>query len=82
MSNPVLKRFMNFADGLKFTRLFILTCVLFVLNLFIPDFIPFLDEILLGLFAIILAKLKKQKQIEDQGNVIEGEVINKESKNS
>lgn len=82
MLNPILKRFIDFADGLKFNRLFILTCVLFVLNLFIPDFIPFLDEILLGLFAIILAKIKKQKQIEDKGVVIEGEVINKNTGNN
>ena len=79
MINPIINRFMKFANELKFTKLFILICFLFIINLFIPDFIPFLDEILLGLFAVILAKIKNQKKLEDKGTIIEGEVIDTDS---
>lgn len=35
---------------------------LFVLDLIIPDFIPFIDEILLGLATLILARWKDRRQ--------------------
>ena len=34
--------------------------VLFVLNLFIPDVVPFADEIIMGLVAALLASLRKK----------------------
>ncbi|MCH8977533.1 MAG: hypothetical protein IH909_07945, partial [Proteobacteria bacterium] len=47
-----------------------------------PDFIPFIDEIILGLLAIILANWKKERKQDDEGTLIEGEIIdeNKESR--
>jgi hypothetical protein len=53
-------RFVEYAGELRFPKLLVLTVALFLLDLFIPDFIPFADEILLGLFAAILASLKKK----------------------
>ncbi len=49
-----------FAAGLRFPRLVLLAAVLFGLDLIIPDAIPFIDEILLGLLALILASIKKR----------------------
>ena len=46
---------------LRFPALFAITAVLFVLDFFTPDFIPFADEILLGLAAALLASWKKRK---------------------
>ncbi len=48
----------------------------------VPDFIPFIDEIILGLLAIILANWKKERNQDDEGTLIEGEIIdeNKESR--
>jgi len=40
---------------LKFPQLLVLTAGLFVLDLFIPDLIPFADEILLGLATALFA---------------------------
>lgn len=40
---------------LKFPQLFALTATLFVLDLLIPDLIPFADEILLGLATALFA---------------------------
>ncbi len=50
---------MRWASKLRFPWLFLLAATLLVVNLFIPDPIPFADEILLGLGAVMLSKLKK-----------------------
>ena len=73
--------FLSFADKLKFRNLFIIVVGLFVADLFVPDFIPLIDEIILGLLAIILANWKKERrQGKIEGNLIEGEVIDEEDK--
>jgi hypothetical protein len=55
-------RFLKYAGELRFPKLLVLTVALFAIDLFIPDFIPFVDEILLGLFAAILASLKQKRR--------------------
>ena len=73
--------FLSFADKLKFRNLFIIVISLFVADLFVPDFIPFIDEIILGLLTIILANWKKERrQEENEVNLIEGEVIDEEDR--
>ena len=49
----------RFARRLRFPQLFWLTAVLFLLDLLIPDLIPFADEILLGLATVLLGSWKK-----------------------
>lgn len=80
--NPsvLIAAFLSFANTLKFKNLFFIVICLFVINLFIPDFIPLIDEIILGLIAIILANLKKEKQQVKEGNLIEGEVVDDDKK--
>lgn len=56
----LLSRLMRFAAGLRFPKLLALTAALFILDLIIPDMIPFADEILLGLLSLLLASLKKR----------------------
>ena len=51
---------MRFAAGLRFPKLLAITVALFILDLIIPDMIPFADEILLGLLSLLLASLKKR----------------------
>ncbi len=73
--------FLAFADKLKYRNLFLIVIGLFAADLFVPDFIPLIDEIILGLLAIILANWKKERrQGEKEGNLIEGEVIDEEDK--
>ena len=55
------KRLMSFLESLRFPWLLLVTVVLFLVNVFIPDVIPFVDEILLGLFAVVLSRLKRKK---------------------
>ena len=56
--------FLRWARGLRFPELFFLTAGLFLLDLAIPDMIPFVDEILLGLATILLATWKRRKKDE------------------
>lgn len=46
---------------LGFPRLFLLTAALFVVNLVVPDPIPFVDELLLGLATLLLANWKRRE---------------------
>ena len=50
-----------FLARLRFPALFAVTALLFILDFFIPDIIPFADEILLGLGAALLGSWKKRK---------------------
>lgn len=52
----------RFASRLRFPQLFALTAVLFLLDLLIPDLIPFVDEVILGLATLLFAAWKKRKQ--------------------
>jgi hypothetical protein len=49
---------------LRFPTMFILTALLYGLNLLIPDVIPLADEILMGLVALLFASLRKKPENE------------------
>ena len=53
---------MKFASKLRFPWLFGITASLFVLDLFIPDFIPFADEILLALATLVLGSWRDKRK--------------------
>ncbi|QCO68046.1 hypothetical protein E4582_06185 [Luteimonas yindakuii] len=44
---------------LSYPRLFAVTAALFALTLFVPDPIPLVDELLLGLGTLLLARVKR-----------------------
>ncbi len=67
--------FLKNANQLRFRNLFFLVISLFLVDLLLPDFIPFIDEIILGLLAIILANWKKEKSQDKEGTLIEGEIV-------
>ena len=58
---------------LRFPYLFLLTAVLFVFDLAIPDVVPFADEILIGLVTLILASLKKKQPPPDDSELTNDE---------
>jgi hypothetical protein len=70
----------EFVNRLKFKNLFILITALLIIDLLIPDMIPMLDEIILGILAVILGNLKKKTSGNKSGTVIEGEVIDEEDR--
>ena len=60
MPSPIAGVLLRFAAGLRFPVLFGITAALFVLDLLIPDLVPFAHELLLGLATLILASLKRR----------------------
>lgn len=62
--NPVVAPLLRYASQLRFPWLVAVTATLFVLDLAIPDFIPFVDEVLLGLLTIVLASFRRRKRGE------------------
>ena len=60
--NAVIAPLLAYASRLRFPWLFAITLGLFVVDLFVPDPIPLLDEVLLGLLAIILGTLKRRRR--------------------
>lgn len=63
MSRILLKPFMRWAEKLRHPTLFRITALLFVVDLLVPDFIPFADEILLGLATMIFANWKNHGEL-------------------
>lgn len=49
----------RWASGLRFPTLLAVIGSLFLLDLLIPDLIPFVDEALLGLFTVLLAMVRR-----------------------
>lgn len=61
MPNPLTDPIFAFAGRLRFPTLFLVTAGLFMLDVLIPDFIPFADELLLGLGALLLSQWKNDR---------------------
>lgn len=57
----LLAPLLRWLGRLSYPRLFLVTATLFVLTLFIPDPIPLVDELLLGLGTLLLARWKRRK---------------------
>lgn len=61
MANPLLLPILNWARKLRYPTLFKFTATLFLITLVIPDPIPLVDEVLLGLGTLLLANWKRRK---------------------
>ena len=79
MPSPLLAPFLAFARRLRYPTLFKVTIVLFALSVLVPDPIPFIDEILLGLGTLLLANWK-DRDVPPRGKtrVIDGEVVDRD----
>ncbi|QDA55821.1 DUF6116 family protein [Thermomonas aquatica] len=74
MANPLLAPLLGFLGKLSYPRLFMLTAALFAVDVVVPDFVPFADELLLGLGTLLLANWKKRKDPATPGKPpIDGE---------
>ena len=60
MANPMLLPVLQWARRLRYPTLFKLTAGLFAITFFLPDPIPFVDELLLGLGTLLLANWKQR----------------------
>ena len=57
----LMQQLVDYLSGLRFPWLLAVTAGIFLVDLFVPDCIPFADEIVLGLLAAVLATLKKRR---------------------
>ncbi|MFZ5636838.1 MAG: DUF6116 family protein [Pseudomonadota bacterium] len=77
MANPLVAPILGFLSRLSFPRLFVLMAALFLVDTLIPDFIPFFDELILGMGTLLLASFRKRKEPATQAPKppIEGERV-------
>lgn len=61
MANPLLLPLLAWARRLRYPTLFKLTAALFALSVLLPDPLPFVEEILLGLGTLLLASWKNRR---------------------
>jgi len=61
MRHPVDTVVSSVAGRLKYPTLLKLTATLFVITLIVPDPIPFIDEILLGLATLVLSRWRTRR---------------------
>ena len=54
---------LGWARKRRFPTLLLFTGGLFALDVIVPDFIPFADELLLGLATLILSRWKDRRQL-------------------
>ena len=60
--NPLTRAITDLAAFLRFPYLFLLTATLFVLDVLIPDLVPFADEILRGLLTLLFGSWRKSRK--------------------
>ena len=65
MTGPQTPMIKGFLSRLKFPQLFLLAAGLFLFDLFVPDLVPFLDEILLAIGTMILGSWEKKVAPEE-----------------
>jgi hypothetical protein len=51
----------RYLESLRFPVLLIVTAIIFLVNVFVPDMVPFVDELLLALVVALLARLKRRR---------------------
>lgn len=59
MRHLLLAPLLRWLGRLSYPRLFVVTATLFALSVLIPDPIPLIDELLLGLGTLLLANWKR-----------------------
>lgn len=65
MRHVLLVPLMRWLGRLSYPRLFVVTASLFLLTVVVPDPIPLVDELLLGLGTLLLARRKRDPRGDD-----------------
>jgi len=60
MRAPLIGAVLAWAERLRFPQLLVLTGALFLVDLVVPDPMPFADELLLGLATLLFAAWRKR----------------------
>lgn len=72
MANPILAPVLRWLGRLSYPKLFAMAAILFAISVVVPDPLPFVDELLLGMGALLIAG-RKRKPDAPRGRVIDGE---------
>lgn len=72
MPNIILAPLLRWLGRLSYPKLFLVAAALFVANLFVPDPLPLVDEVLMGIGAMMIAR-RKRKPAPADDRVIDGE---------
>lgn len=67
MPNPIIAAVLARLRGLRFPVLAALAAGLFLLTLVLPDPLPFVDELLLGLLALLFANWRRGRDEPPSG---------------
>ena len=67
LKTPATSFVQKWASGLRFPQLLVVTLILLGLDLAIPDLVPFADEVLLALLALLLGSLRRDEEPSQQG---------------
>ena len=63
--NPDGRGLFAWLSGLRSWQLFLVAGVLFVADLLVPDPIPLIDEMMLGLATLLLGRWKRRRDVID-----------------
>jgi hypothetical protein len=61
----VKNRLLRWLEGLRFPTLLLVAALLLLVDLIVPDVVPFVDEILLALATVVLARIKRRPAGEE-----------------
>jgi hypothetical protein len=64
----IRKRLTRYLESLRFPWLLLATAILFVVSVLVPDALPFVDELLLALVAVILGRIKRKPRGKAQND--------------
>lgn len=70
--NGIVEQILQRLGELKFKNLFLVVAALLVVDLVVPDFIPLIDEILLGLLTMLFWSWRKP---QTSGKIIDAEKV-------
>lgn len=63
MPSPLLLPIQRWLARLRHPQLFLLVGLLFLVDLLVPDMVPFLDELLLLAATVLLGRWKQRRQV-------------------
>ncbi|MCJ7815354.1 MAG: hypothetical protein MUP31_04800 [Xanthomonadales bacterium] len=71
--NAIRSRIARYFESLRFPVLLVVTAIIFLINVLVPDVLPFIDELLLALVVALLARLKRRSPGSQAGQEEDGD---------
>jgi hypothetical protein len=65
-TGPLAFLIQRFLPRLKFPWLFVMLGTIFLADLIVPDFLPFVDEVMLGLLTVLVGSWKTRREPQEE----------------